>query len=180
MLPASATVPRKPPPNLQALCDVLREGFCVNVQMSTLLKACTSSCDSGSLKELSCIFPLVLQVLSFSLHLLHLGALFISCLLVDQSFQITNTSKLSRVYIRQNAMYVTVFHVYMRYLILLIHFQFVCLTLYFHAPITASGVAFHLRRLDHLQLSLQIFVADPNFTVSPSGSFLFFAFVDEL
>jgi hypothetical protein len=54
MLPASTTVPRKPPPNLQLLCDVLREGLCVNVQMGTLLKACTASCDSGALKELSC------------------------------------------------------------------------------------------------------------------------------
>ena len=57
MQPASASVPRKPPPNLQLLCDVLREGLCVNVQMSTLLKACTASCDREALNELACEPP---------------------------------------------------------------------------------------------------------------------------
>jgi hypothetical protein len=54
MLPASTSLPRKPPPNLQLLCDVLQEGLCINVQMSTLLKACTASCETGALIELSC------------------------------------------------------------------------------------------------------------------------------
>ncbi len=57
MQPASNVVPRKPPPNLQLLCDVLREGVCVHVQMSTLLKACTSSCDMEAKCELSCTSP---------------------------------------------------------------------------------------------------------------------------
>ncbi len=56
MQPASGSVPRKPPPNLQLLCDVLREGLSVNVEMSTLLKACTASCDREALNEIACEF----------------------------------------------------------------------------------------------------------------------------
>ena len=161
MQPASASVPRKPPPNLQLLCDVLREGLCVNVQMSTLLKACTASCDREALNELACEPPppTRLQLLSRGAQVLP-GALFLNCLLVDQALQIAScTSSLPRVVIRHNSMYG------------LSHWIscFSCLTREFHASSSACGMAVYLRCVAALQLPVQVFTAPPPAAVSKSG-----------
>jgi hypothetical protein len=105
MLPATNAVPRKPPPNLQLLCDVLREGLCVDVQMSTLLKACTASCDSAAKMELSCTSPDQNNTTGRTcLSQSFAWSLFICCLLVDQSLHISGRNSVTRVIVRHNTM----------------------------------------------------------------------------
>lgn len=168
MLPASNVLPRKPPPNLQLLCDVLREGICVNIHMSSLLKACTASCDSGAKCELSCALPAPCVTWSLDRTTILLpfpGALFICCLLVDQSLQLASCSSLSRVLVLRNQM-CDRFCLY--------HVQYVFLTVYFHAKSSVSRMAVYWRCLGQVQLSIQAFRASSAAAVSQPGMSYFY------
>jgi hypothetical protein len=123
----------------------------VNVQMSTLLKACTASCDREALNELACESPPRVQLFFRGAQVL-LGALFLNCLLVDQALQIAScTGSLPRVAIRHNSMYGL-----SRWIS-----YFSCLTREFHALSSACGMAVYMRCVAALQLPVQVFIAPP-------------------
>jgi hypothetical protein len=101
------------------------------------------------------------------------GALFICCLLVDQSLHLARCSSLSRVIIRHNPMCG--------------HFSFKKIwfvSLFFYAPTSASRMAFHRRYLGQMQLPIQVFcassvtwVSQPGFTQSHSVPNIYFDYL---